>query len=135
MDILNNEPYGHIKTEEPYVEPTVQNNWWRKKKENEDYLQTAAEFIETDMAATAQKRRFLQRFFDAVIDLPDPRKIIDDARTTVCIFIDDNFLCKNDIEVDDKQVIDHILKVMVIFWCYIHHLRRTLKLSKKYNTL
>ena len=67
------------------------------------------------MAATAQKRRFLQRFFDAVIDLPDPRKIIDDARTAVCIFIDDNFLCENDIEVDDKQVIDHILKVMVIF--------------------
>ena len=65
-----------------------------KKKENEDYLQTAAEFIETYMAAAAQKRRFLQRFFDAVIDLPDPRQIIDDASTTVCIFIDDNFLCE-----------------------------------------
>ena len=48
--------------------------------------------------------------FDAVIDLPDSRQIIDDAPTTEDILIDDDLFSENDIEDDGKQIIDDILK-------------------------
>ena len=69
MDILNNVPYDQIKTVELYVEPTVQGAQTiddKIKQENEEFLQTPAEFNKIDMAATAQKKakkRLLQRFF------------------------------------------------------------------------
>ena len=59
MDILNNVWYDHIKTGEPYVEPTVQDAQTiddKIKQENEDFLQIAAKFNKIDMAATAQKK-------------------------------------------------------------------------------
>ena len=59
MDILNNVPYDHIKTEEPYVETIVQDVQTideEVKQENEDVLQTSAEFNKIDMTATAQKK-------------------------------------------------------------------------------
>ena len=59
MDILNNVWYDHIKTEEPYVEPTVQDAQTiddEIKQQNEDFLQIAAKFNKIDMAATAQKK-------------------------------------------------------------------------------
>ena len=62
-DILNNIPYVHIKPEETYVEPTVHDTQTiddEIKQENEGFLQTAAEFNKTDMAATAQKKQLLQ---------------------------------------------------------------------------
>ena len=65
MDILNNVPYDHVETEEPYVEPTVQDAETiddKTKQENEDYLQTAAEFNKIHMVTTAQKKQLLQRF-------------------------------------------------------------------------
>ena len=68
MDILNNVPYDQIKTVELYVEPTVQGAQTiddKIKQENEEFLQTPAEFNKIDMAATAQKKakkRLLQRF-------------------------------------------------------------------------
>ena len=58
MDILNNVWYDHIKTEELYVEPTVQDAQTiddEIKQQNEDFLQIAAKFNKFDMAATAQK--------------------------------------------------------------------------------
>ena len=48
--------------------------------------------------------------FDAVIDLPDSRQIIDDAPTTKDILIDEDLFSENDIEDDGKQIIDDILK-------------------------
>ena len=69
-------PYNHIKPEEPYVEPTVQDVQTTDdeiKEENEDFLQTAAEFHKIDMAATTQKSDFSNDLFDFVIDLPDCR--------------------------------------------------------------
>ena len=59
MDILNNVWYDHIKTEELYVEPTVQDAQTiddEIKHQNEDFLQIAAKFNKIDMAATAQKK-------------------------------------------------------------------------------
>ena len=59
MDILNNVWYDHIKTEELYVEPTVQDAQTivdEIKQQNEDFLQIAAKFNKIDMAATAQKK-------------------------------------------------------------------------------
>ena len=85
MDIINKVPYNHIKTEELYVEPTVQGTEKiddKIKQENEDNLETAAEFNKIDMAATAQKSDFYSKLFDAVIDLLDSRQIIDDTPTT-----------------------------------------------------
>ena len=76
MDILNNVLYDHIKSEEPYVEPTVQYVQTiddEIKQENEDFLQTAAEFHKIDMAATTQKSDFYNNLFDFMIDLPDCR--------------------------------------------------------------
>ena len=75
-DILNNVPYDHIKSEEPYVEPTVQDVQTiddEIRQENKDFLQTAAEFHKIDMAATTQKSDFSKDLFDFVIDLPDCR--------------------------------------------------------------
>ena len=48
--------------------------------------------------------------FDAKIDLPDSRQIIDDVPTTVDIFIDEDLFSDEDIEDDSKQIIDNILK-------------------------
>ena len=48
--------------------------------------------------------------FDAVIDLHNSMQIIDDAPTTEDIFIDDNLFSEKDIEDDNKQIIDDILK-------------------------
>ena len=68
MDILNNVPYDQIKTVELYVEPTAQGAQTvddKVKQENEDFLQTPAEFNKIDLAVTAQKKakkRLLQRF-------------------------------------------------------------------------
>ena len=59
MDILNNVPYDQIKTVELYVEPTVQGAQTiddKVKQENEDFLQTPAEFNKIDLAVTAQKK-------------------------------------------------------------------------------
>ena len=66
MDILNNILYDLIKTEEPYVEPTVQDPETtddRIKQENEDYLQTAAEFNRIDMGTTAHKKATFTAIF------------------------------------------------------------------------
>ena len=113
MEMLNNAPYDHIKTEELYVEPTVQDAETideEMKQENEDYLKTAAEFNKIDMAATAQKKRLYNSLFDAVIDLHNSMQIIDDAPTTEDTFIDDNLFSEKDIEDDNRQIIDDILK-------------------------
>ena len=62
MDILNNVPYDHIKTEETYIELIVQDVQTiddEIKQENEDFLQTSAELNKIDMTATAQKNRLL----------------------------------------------------------------------------
>ena len=59
MDILSNVLYDHKKTEEPYVEMTVQDAETvddKIKQENEDYLPTAPEFNKIDMATTPHKR-------------------------------------------------------------------------------
>ena len=59
IDILNNVPYDHVKTKQPYVEPTAQDAEKiddKIKQENEDYLQTAAEFNKIDMVVTAHKK-------------------------------------------------------------------------------
>ena len=48
--------------------------------------------------------------FDAVIDLPDSRQIIDDVPTTEDIFRGDDLFFDKDIEDDSKQIIDGILK-------------------------
>ena len=90
MDILNNVPYDHAETEEPYVEPTVQDAETiddKTKQENEDYLQTAAEFNKIHMATTAQKSNFYNDLFDAVVDLPVSRQIIGDTPTTEDILL------------------------------------------------
>ena len=113
MEMLNNAPYDHIKTEELYVEPTAQDAETideEMKQENEDYLKTAAEFNKIDMAATAQKKRLYNNLFDAVIDLHNSMQIIDNAPTTEDIFSDDNLFSEKDIEDDNKQIIDDILK-------------------------
>ena len=113
MDILDGIPFSHIKTEEPYIEPSVQDAQTindKIKQENEDFLRTAAEFNKIDMAATAQKSDFCNDFFDAIIDLPDSRQIIDDALTTEDIFIDEDLFNDKDIEDDNKQIVDDILK-------------------------
>ena len=47
---------------------------------------------------------YKQLIFDAVIDLPNSRKIIAQAPTTD-IFIDDNLFSGEDIEDDSKQII------------------------------
>ena len=62
------------------------------------------------MTAAAQKSDFFKDFFDATIDLPNSRQIIDDAPTTEDIFIDDDLFSENNIEDDDKQIIDDISK-------------------------
>ena len=59
MDLLENVPYDHIKTEEPYIDPTpqdVQTINDEIKQKNEDFLRTAGEFNKIDMAATVQKK-------------------------------------------------------------------------------
>ena len=59
MDLLENVPYDHIKTEEPYIDPTAQDVQTINdeiKQKNEDFLRTAAEFNKIDMAATLQKK-------------------------------------------------------------------------------
>ena len=59
MDILSNVQYDHTKTEELYVETTVQDAETVNdeiKQENKDYLQTAAEFNKIDMPTTPHKR-------------------------------------------------------------------------------
>ena len=48
--------------------------------------------------------------FDVTIDLPDSRQIIDDAPATKDIFIDNDLFSENDIEDDDMQIIENILK-------------------------
>ena len=48
--------------------------------------------------------------FDAITDFPDSRQVIDDAPTTEDVLIDDDLFSKNDIEDDDKQMIEDILK-------------------------
>ena len=48
--------------------------------------------------------------FDAITDFPNPRQVIDDAPTTEDVLIDDDLFSKNDIEDDDKQMIEDILK-------------------------
>ena len=104
--ILINVLYDHIKTEESYAEPTVQDAQTideEIKQENKDFLQIAAKINKIDMVATAQKSDFLKDLFDAVIDLPDSIQITED------IFIDDDLFSENDIEGDNKQIIDNIL--------------------------
>ena len=133
-------PYNHIKPEEPYVEPTVQDVQTTDdeiKEENEDFLQTAAEFHKIDMAATTQKSDFYNNLFDFMIDLPDCRSIIDDSPITKDIFIDDGLFSENDIEDDDKQIIDDILKDInyndILMQYY--YLKKTLKLRKTQQKL
>ena len=55
------------------------------------------------------KNDFCNDLLVAVIDLPESRQIIDDAPKTEDIFIDINFFIENDIEDDDKNIIDNIL--------------------------
>ena len=59
MDLLEDVPYDHIKTEGPYTEPTAQDVQTTNdeiKQKNEDFLQTPAEFNKIDIAATVQKK-------------------------------------------------------------------------------
>ena len=59
MDLLEDVPYDHIKTEGPYIEPTAQDVQTTNdeiKQKNEDFLQTPAEFNKIDIAATVQKK-------------------------------------------------------------------------------
>ena len=56
MNILNSVQYDQIKTEKPYLEPALQDAQTiddEIKQENEDALQTAAEFDKINMAVTA----------------------------------------------------------------------------------
>ena len=53
------------------------------------------------------KNDFCNDLFVAVIDLPESRKIIDNAPKTEDIFIDSNFFIENDSEDDDKKIIDN----------------------------
>ena len=113
MDILDHVLYDHIKTEEPYIELTVQDAQTINdeiKQENEDFLQRAVNFNKIYMAATARTSDFYNDLFDILIDLSDSRQIIDDAPTTEDIFIDDDLFSENDIEDDNNQIIDDILK-------------------------
>ena len=57
-----------------------------------------------------KKSNFYNNLFDGVIDLADSRQIIDDAPTTEGFFIDDDLFSENDIEDNNKQIIDNILK-------------------------
>ena len=113
MDILNNVPYDQIKTVELYVEPTVQGAQTiddKIKQENEEFLQTPAEFNKIDMAATAQKKPksgFYNDLFDAIIDLTDSRQMIDDAPATIN-FVDYRLFSENAIE-------DHVKQIITIF--------------------
>ena len=59
MDLLEDVPYDHLKTEGPYIEPTAQDVQTTNdeiKQKNEDFLQTPAEFNKIDIAATVQKK-------------------------------------------------------------------------------
>ena len=56
------------------------------------------------------KSGFYNDLFDAVIDLPDSRQIIDDVPTTEDIFRGGDLFFDKDIEDDSKQIIDGILK-------------------------
>ena len=59
MDLLEDVPYDHIKTEGPYIEPTAQDVQTTNdeiKQKNEDFLQTPAEFNKIYIAATVQKK-------------------------------------------------------------------------------
>ena len=51
VNILNSVQYDQIKTEKPYLEPQTIDD--EIKQENEDALQTAAEFDKINMAVTA----------------------------------------------------------------------------------
>ena len=56
VNILNSVQYDQIKTEKPYLEPALQDAQTiddEIKQENEDALQTAAEFDKINMAVTA----------------------------------------------------------------------------------
>ena len=48
--------------------------------------------------------------FDPIIGFPDSRETIDNAPTTEDIFIDDDLCSENDIEDDNQQIIDNVLK-------------------------
>ena len=79
-------------------------------------------------------KNFYDNLFDAVIDLLDNRQISDGWTTTEDIFIDDDLFTNKDIKDDSKQIIDNILKILIIltFWYSRQHLKRTLKSSKKH---
>ena len=90
IDILNNIPYDHVETEEPYVEPTVQDAETiddKTKQENEDYLQTLPNLIKFIWQQLHKKSNFYNDLFDAVVDLPDSRQIIGDTPTTEDILL------------------------------------------------
>ena len=57
-----------------------------------------------------KKSDFYSHLFDAIIDLPDCKQIIDDGPTTEVIFIDDDLFSDKDIQDDSKQIIDDIFK-------------------------
>ena len=74
-------------------------------------MQAAAEFNKIHMELQLRKKSdFYNDLFDAVIDLPDSRQIIDDVPTTEDIFRGDDLFFDKDIEDDSKQIIDGILK-------------------------
>ena len=74
--------------------------------------------------------------FDAVIDLPDSRQIIDDAPTTEDIFREDDLFFDKDIEDDSKQIIDHSdhkILITVKFFCNINQQQQQLKIIRKFK--
>ena len=56
--------FEHTKTENPYISPTAQNAETIKKetkKETNDFIKTALNFNEVDIAATRQKKKKKKR--------------------------------------------------------------------------
>ena len=113
-DILNSVLYEHKKTDELYIEATVDDVLKTEieiKNENDNFLDTAIGFNKVDLSAANQKKNdFYSELFDAAIDLPPEKIDIDDAPLTEDIFIDDDLFSDTDMKDKDKLNIDNILQ-------------------------
>ena len=102
----------HIKTDDAYVEPIVQDTETiekeTKKKDNE-FFKLALKFSEFDSAAIEQKKpeRIIDLFDYLEIDKP---QVIDDELKIQDIFIDDDYL----FEISDEHEIKDISTEMLI---------------------
>ena len=112
----------HVKTDDPYVEPIVQDAETiekETKKKDDEFFKLALKFSEIDSAAIEQKRQEnIIDLFDYLED--DKSQVTDDGPKTEDIFIDDDYLfdsldeqeikdisndVTNDIDIDQNEVL------------------------------